>query len=55
MHKCLTFDAFNSRDLPRAIIISIPLVSLIYLLTNVAYFSVLTREEILASSATAGV
>ncbi|GIX78921.1 large neutral amino acids transporter small subunit 1 [Caerostris darwini] len=42
------------RDLPRAIIISIPLVSLIYLMTNVAYFSVLTTEEILASSATAG-
>ncbi|GFS80994.1 large neutral amino acids transporter small subunit 2 [Nephila pilipes] len=42
------------RDLPRAIYISIPLVALIYLMTNVAYFSVLTKEEILASSATAG-
>ncbi|KAF8786972.1 Y+L amino acid transporter 2-like [Argiope bruennichi] len=42
------------RDLPRAIIISIPLVSLIYLMTNVAYFSVLTKDEILSSSATAG-
>ncbi|XP_015913653.1 Y+L amino acid transporter 2 [Parasteatoda tepidariorum] len=42
------------RDLPRAIYISIPLVSVIYLMTNVAYFSVLTKEEILASSATAG-
>ncbi|XP_054720152.1 Y+L amino acid transporter 2-like [Uloborus diversus] len=43
-----------TRDLPRAIYISLPLVSFIYFLTNVAYFSVLTRSEILASNAVAG-
>lgn len=41
------------RNLPRAIYISVPLVTLIYLLANIAYFTVLTPEEILTSNAVA--
>ena len=42
-----------SRNLPRAIYISIPLVTLVYTLTNIAYFSSMTPEELLASNAVA--
>ena len=42
-----------NRDLPRAIYISLPLVTLISLLANIAYFAVLSPTEILSSSAVA--
>ncbi|XP_045593137.1 Y+L amino acid transporter 2-like [Procambarus clarkii] len=42
-----------SRNLPRAIAISMSIVSVIYTLTNVAYYAVLTPAEILSSSAVA--
>ncbi|XP_043579791.1 large neutral amino acids transporter small subunit 2 isoform X1 [Bombus pyrosoma] len=41
------------RNLPRAICISLPLVTVIYVLANIAYFVVLTQDEILASNAVA--
>ncbi|KAK3086049.1 hypothetical protein FSP39_012664 [Pinctada imbricata] len=41
------------RNLPRAIGISIPLVTGIYVLANIAYFAVLTPQEMIASKATA--
>ncbi|CAG5114578.1 unnamed protein product [Candidula unifasciata] len=41
------------RNLPRAIYISIPLVTLVYVMANVAYFTVISPREMLASYATA--
>ena len=42
-----------NKNLPRAIYISIPLITVIYLLANFAYFVVLKQSEILASNAVA--
>jgi hypothetical protein len=44
---------FRHRNLPKAICISIPAVTLIYVITNVAYFAVLSVNEIQSSLAVA--
>lgn len=44
---------FHFRNLPRAIWIAMPLVTTIYVLVNLAYFAVVSREEMLASVAVA--
>lgn len=41
------------KNLPRAIVLGIPLVTLIYILTNISYFAVLSPVELLASNAVA--
>ncbi|KAK3608058.1 hypothetical protein CHS0354_031046 [Potamilus streckersoni] len=42
-----------SKNLPRAIIIGIPLVTICYVLTNISYLSIMTKEELLLSTAVA--
>ncbi|XP_057197737.1 solute carrier family 7 member 10a isoform X1 [Triplophysa rosa] len=41
------------KNLPRAIYVSIPLVTLVYTLTNIAYFSSMSPQELLESNAVA--
>lgn len=45
--------SFSYRNLPRAICISMPVVTIVYVITNIAYFAVLTSDEILSSDAVA--
>ncbi|KAK7075053.1 Y+L amino acid transporter 2 [Halocaridina rubra] len=55
--NCLNFVVEELKDpyktLPRAIMVSMPIVTLVYFLTNMAYFAVLEPDEVLASDAVA--
>lgn len=42
-----------SRNLPRAIFISIPLVTFVYVFANIAYVTAMSPQELLASNAVA--
>lgn len=44
---------FFNRNLPLAILIGIPLVTVCYIFVNIAYFTVMTPIELLQSSAVA--
>lgn len=45
----------DDRNLPLAIMIGIPLVTVCYLFTNLSYLTVMTRAELLQSTAVAAV
>ncbi len=42
-----------SRNVPLAVILGLPIIIILYILTNVSYFTVMSVEELLASPAVA--
>lgn len=53
LKKGILWTKLVFRNLPRAIYISLPLVTFIYVLANMAYLSVLSPDEMMASDAIA--
>lgn len=49
----LIFSVYVTSNLPRAIYISLPLVTLVYVLANISYLAVLSPIDMLASDAIA--
>lgn len=49
----LIFHLSLYRNLPRAIFISIPLVTFVYVFANIAYVTAMSPQELLASNAVA--
>ena len=49
--RCLLLLLF--RNMPHAICISLPLVTFVYVFANIAYFSVLSPQDLLDSNAVA--
>ena len=53
----ITFDtlflSFYFRNLPRAIYISIPIVTFVYVMANVAYMTIISPREMMLSNAVA--
>lgn len=47
------FSWFAPRNLPLAIVIGIPVVTVCYVLVNIAYFTAMTPNEVLLSEAVA--
>ena len=48
-HRFITFCL--NRNIPLAIMISMPIITILYLLVNVSYFSVMSMEDLLNSPA----
>ena len=48
-----TLISLYNRNLPRAIFISIPLVTFVYVFANIAYVTAMSPQELLASNAVA--
>jgi len=44
---------YLNRNLPLSIIIGVPLVMVVYILTNISYFAVMSVDELIASPAVA--
>ncbi|XP_014680266.1 PREDICTED: b(0,+)-type amino acid transporter 1-like, partial [Priapulus caudatus] len=49
----VTEELKGSRDLVRSIFISVPLVTVLYILTNISYFTIMSPQQLLQSQAVA--